>query len=85
MGAHDEHGGKCGSRIAGTVLHQYLELTSQLQVGGVEQERLDPADAFKNSKPIPSDTPPLTRSYLLVTPKQFYRPGTKPVLGFPLF
>jgi hypothetical protein len=42
-----------------------------------ERERLDLVMAFETSKLTPNDTPPPTRTDLLILPQQFHQLGTK--------
>lgn len=53
-----------------------LKMHLKMQPGGRERHtHQKQGETFETSKPIPSDSPPSTRSHLLIFPKQFHQLG----------
>lgn len=66
---HEHHGRECGSRWAGLVMKWWLRAYSQFS--SVRQRRLRMAWSFDTSNHTSSGTPPITRPYLIILPKEF--------------
>jgi hypothetical protein len=74
---HDRHGREHGSRQSDIVLEQQLKAYILIHKNEAAGETLGRKWVFKTSKPALSDTPPQSRLYFRMLPRQFHQLETK--------